>query len=188
MTIRALSMSGTVRRTVSEIRRPAAWQVVRTTGSVCGFFGAGMTSPENPVSAERNFIEETQRSYRDEDRTGRQFLLVGQVNLVVADMLGTQLFQGFFEMTREQGDLLQIRGLRVQGGIPHLHVFRHALSKGSHGELLCEVGCAAQQPFHASATEISHTTTSSLVAVLRSVYRIPRSGLVVCWACSAVWR
>ena len=43
-------------------------------------------------------------------------------------------------MASEQGDLLQIRGLRVQGEIPHLHVFRHTLSKGSHGELLCEVG------------------------------------------------
>jgi hypothetical protein len=90
--------------------------------------------PENPIPAERNLIEETQCCNRDEDRTGCQFLLVGQVNLVVADMLGAQLFRGFFEMACEQGDLLQIRGLRIQGEIPHLHVFHHALSKGSHGD------------------------------------------------------
>jgi hypothetical protein len=32
-----------------------------------------------------------------------------------------------------------VRPLRVQGEIPHLHVFRHALSKGRHERLLCEV-------------------------------------------------
>ena len=126
-------------------------------GQCLRFFRRRDDIPENPVSVERNFIEETQCCNRDEDRTGRQLLLVGQVNLVVADLLGTQLFRGFFEMACEQGDLLQIRGLRVQGEIPHLHVFRHALSKGSHGELLCEVEFAAQQPLHASAKKTSQT-------------------------------
>jgi len=65
-------------------------------------------------------------------------------------------------MACEQGDLLQIRGLRVQGEIPHLHVFCHALSKGSHGELLCEVEFAAQQPLHASAKKTSQTPLVSL--------------------------
>jgi hypothetical protein len=62
-------------------------------------------------------------------------------------------------MACKQGDLLQIRGLRVQGEIPHLHVFRHALSKGSHGELLCEVELAAQQPLHAFAEKTSQNPT-----------------------------
>ena len=35
---------------------------------------------------------------------GASFFLVGQVNLVVADMLGTQQFRGFFEMACEQGE------------------------------------------------------------------------------------
>ncbi|MCU1257408.1 MAG: hypothetical protein JWO80_293 [Bryobacterales bacterium] len=82
-------------------------------------------------------------------------------------MFGTQLFRGFFEMACEQGDLLQIRGLRVQGEIPHLHVFRHALSKGSHGELLCEVGfAAAQQPLHASAKKTSQKTSQTPIVSL----------------------
>ena len=43
---------------------------------------------ENPVPMERDSIEETQCCRRDEDGTRRQFPLVGQVNLVVADLLG----------------------------------------------------------------------------------------------------
>ena len=115
-------------------------------GQCLWFFRRRNDITENPVPAERNFIEETQCCNRDEDRTGRQLLLVGQVNLVVADMLGTQQFRGFFEMACEQGDLLQIRGLRIQGEIPHLHVFRHALSKRSHGGLLCEWNCCTAAP------------------------------------------
>jgi hypothetical protein len=122
-----------------------------------------MTSPKLHFLLKGDFIEEPQCRNRDEDGARRQLLLVGQVNLVVADLLGAQLFRGFVEMACEQGDLLQIRGLRVQGEIPHLHVFRHALSKGSHGELLCEVEFAAQQPLHASAKKTSQTPPVSLV-------------------------
>jgi hypothetical protein len=47
--------------------------------------------------------------------------------------------------------------LRVQGEIPHLHVFCHALSKGSHGELLYEWNCctAASPSFRSEISQKS---------------------------------
>ena len=35
--------------------------------------------------------------------------------------------------------------------IPHLHVLGHALPKGCHGKLLCEMELCCKQPLHAFA-------------------------------------
>jgi hypothetical protein len=40
-------------------------------------------------------------------------------------------------------DLSQVRGLGMRRKIAYLHVFGHALTKGRHGKLLCEMECAA---------------------------------------------
>jgi hypothetical protein len=77
-------------------------------------------------------------------------------------------------MACKQGDLLQIRGLGVQGEITHLHVFRPALSKGSHSELLCEVEFAAQQPSMFPQKKSHSPQPRHSQWFETSVYRLPR--------------
>ena len=120
-----------------------------------------MTSSKRPVLLERDLVEKAQRGDGDEDGTGRQLLFVGQVHLVGADVLRAQLFRRFVEVAREQGNLLHVGRLRVQGEIPHLHVFGHALPKGCHEETPLRNGMCCKQPIHAFAKEVSRRPGTS---------------------------
>jgi hypothetical protein len=84
---------------------------------------------------------------------GGQLLFVGQVDLVSAYLLRAQGFRRPVEVARKQRDLFHVRGLGTRGEIPHLHILDHALAKGSHGKLLCEMDLLREQPFHAFARE-----------------------------------
>src|SRR6516164_1435715 len=46
-------------------------------------------------------------------------------------------------MAGEQGDMQNIRSLSVRRQVPHLHILDHALPKGCHRKLPCEVEWAA---------------------------------------------
>jgi hypothetical protein len=93
---------------------------------------------DGPVFAERNLVEEAQSSHGDEDGTRRQFLFVRQVHLISTNIFGTECLRRLAEVSRESRNLLQIGFLGVGREIPNLQVFRHALSKRCHKELLCE--------------------------------------------------
>src|SRR5450755_2219458 len=59
-----------------------------------------------------------------------------------------QPLNAFAKWSPSNGDqkrryLLHVRHLRVWREISHLHVFGHALPKGCHKRLLCEMECAA---------------------------------------------
>jgi hypothetical protein len=49
--------------------------------------------PEVPLLLEGDLVEEPQGGDGDKDGAGRQFLLVGQVNLISADVLRAQLLR-----------------------------------------------------------------------------------------------
>jgi hypothetical protein len=87
---------------------------------------------ERPVFLQGDLVEKARRGYGDEHRARRQFLFVGEVDLIGADVLRAQLLWGSVEVACKQRDLLHVRRLRVRCEIPHLHVFGHALPKGCH--------------------------------------------------------
>ena len=90
---------------------------------------------ERPLLLERDLVEKAECGHSDEDRPGRQLLLVGQIDLVGTNLLGAQHGGRLAEVPREPRDLLQVGALRMRRQIPHLHVFEHALPKGCHGSL-----------------------------------------------------
>src|SRR5215469_8694246 len=98
---------------------------------------------EGPIPFERDLVEKAQGGNGDENGTRGQLLFGREVDLIGTDFLESQLQRGFVEVPCEQGDLLQIGSLRIQGETPHLHVFGHSLPKWCHSELLCEMECAA---------------------------------------------
>src|SRR5215467_28638 len=110
---------------------------------------------ERPFLFERDLVKKAQGCDGHENRAGGQLLFVSEVDLVRTNFLGSQLLWGFAEVPCKQGDLLQIGSLRIQGEISHLHVFGHALPKGCHGGLLCEMECAAAS----SNSMLSHRST-----------------------------
>ena len=93
---------------------------------------------EGPPLLERDPIEEAERRHGDDQRARRETAFGGQVDLVGADVLGTETSRGTVEVTSEPRDGLDVRPLRARRQPPHLHVFEHALTKGCHETLLCE--------------------------------------------------
>ena len=94
-------------------------------------------------------------------------------------------------MAREQGDLLHVGRLRVQREIPHLHVFGHALPKGCHGKLLCEMECAASSHSMLSqrnqkGRKPDQLESESLEPQRSWIAIVPRSGLVQLELCGQV--
>ena len=70
-----------------------------TTGSLRGCLGRGNGLSQVPASFEGDLIEEAQGRDRDRDRTGRHLLAVGEEQLVVADLLGSQQRRRLAEVT-----------------------------------------------------------------------------------------
>jgi len=79
-------------------------------------------------------VKKAQGSHGQQDGTGGQLLLVGQIELIHADLFRPQPLGGLAEVACEQGDLQQVGLLRARGQVPHLHVLDHALTKGCHGQ------------------------------------------------------
>src|SRR6202011_5895085 len=88
---------------------------------------------------EGHLIEEAKRRNRDLDRTGREFFLVGQIDLVGANLLFSQVSRGFAEVTGKTGHLQEVGKLGIQGEVTDLHVLEHALPKNSHEKLLFQM-------------------------------------------------
>ena len=54
--------------------------------------------------------------------------MVGQVDLILADILQIQMFRADLEKPRQTGDVMQITSLRLGRQIAQLHVFDHSFS------------------------------------------------------------
>src|SRR5688572_16356809 len=78
---------------------------------------------------QRLVVEETERSDGNADRTGRQFLLRRQINLVSSNLSWAECFRRPAEMTSKDRNLAHVSFLSQRCEIPHLHVLNHALSK-----------------------------------------------------------
>jgi hypothetical protein len=104
-----------------------------------GLFGSGDARFQVPPFLEGDIVEEAKGGRGDDDRTRRQPPLICQVQLIVTDFFWTQQFRRFAEVTGKQRDMQNVRSLGVRRQVPHLHVFDHALPKGCHRKLLCEV-------------------------------------------------
>ena len=99
-----------------------------------------------PVPAQGDAVEKAQGGYGDADRAGRELPLVGQEQLVVADLLGAEQVRGLAEVAGEQRDLGDVACLGVRGQVADCHVLRHALAKWGHEEapLRYRMGWAAK--------------------------------------------
>ena len=93
---------------------------------------------EGPPLLKRDPIEEAQRRHGDEQRARCESAFGGQVDLIGADLLGTEALRGPVEVAGEPRDGLDVRALGERRQPSHLHVFEHALTKGCHRTLLCE--------------------------------------------------
>ena len=145
---------------------------------------------EGPPLLKRDPIEEAERRHGDEQRARCQAAFGGQVDLVGADLLGTEAIRGTVEVAREPRDGLDVRALGEQRQPPHLHVFEHALTKGCHQTLLCEgpggFQALAEQRMAGLTTGCGGRTIwpdASVAAGRLSVYR--RGGLVQTLLCEA---
>src|SRR5208282_2282625 len=94
-----------------------------------GRLGAGNDLAEIPRPLQSNSIQKSKCRNGDLDRARLQLLLVRQVDLVAADLLGPQNSRRPVEIPGELGNLQDVRGLRLTRQVPHLHVLGHALSK-----------------------------------------------------------
>jgi hypothetical protein len=115
---------------------------------------------EEPVLTERNFIEEAEGRHSDENGPWGQLPFVGQVNLVVADSLRTQLFR----------DLSKYRANRETCCRYEVCVFTARFRTCMSSVMRCrrEVmensfakwNLLHKQPLHASASEISQNPSN----------------------------
>src|SRR6478736_1182415 len=64
---------------------------------------------------------------------GSKLLLIRQIDLICANVLGSQRIRRLAEVACEQRNLLEIGCLRVTRQISYLHILRHSLSKNGHG-------------------------------------------------------
>ena len=93
---------------------------------------------EDPPLPQGDPIEEAEGRHGDDQRARRKTALVGQVDLVGADLLQTETRRRAAEVAGEPRDGLDVRLLGARRQTPHLHVFEHALTKRGHETLLCE--------------------------------------------------
>jgi hypothetical protein len=92
-------------------------------------------------------------NHREENRRDGQLPLIGQVDLIGANLRRPQAFRRLLEVTCEPRDLLLVRRLGVRGEIPHLHVLEHASAKRGHGSLPCEKSLVHSRISHWSVRE-----------------------------------
>ena len=93
---------------------------------------------EGPLLPEGDPIEEAEGRDGDDQRARRQVALVGQVDLVGADLLRTETSRGTAEVAGESRDGLDVGLLGARRQLPHLHVLEHALTKRCHETLPCK--------------------------------------------------
>ena len=93
---------------------------------------------EDPPLPQGDPIEKAEGRHGDDQRARRKTALVGQVDLVGADLLQTETRRRAAEVAGEPRDGLDVRLLGARRQTPHLHVFEHALTKRGHETLLCE--------------------------------------------------
>ena len=105
-----------------------------TTGSLRGSLGIGNGLLDVPTPLEGDLVEEAQGRDRDRDRAGRHLLGVGEEQLVVADLLGSQRRWRLAEMAGEQRHLLEVGVLCARRKMAHLHVLGHAETEWCHGK------------------------------------------------------
>ena len=94
-------------------------------------FGSG-NELHGPIALQSDAVEEPQRADRHDSRSHRCLPLVCQVDLVCANLFGTQLVRRFAEMSGEETDLVQIALLRIGRKVAHRHVFDHPLAQRRH--------------------------------------------------------
>src|SRR5215472_18102896 len=101
------------------------WQFLRLLGS-------GNHLVQRPIPFESDLVQETEGRHRHNDGVGGQFLFVRQIDLVGADLLGSQQFRRLVEVSREERDLLDVHLLGAHCKVPDLHVLDHAFAERSH--------------------------------------------------------
>ena len=124
-------------------------------GQLAGLLGRWDGLLDVPTSLEGDLVEEAQGGDCDPDRAGRHLPVVGEEQLIVADLLRSQQGRGLAEVAGEQRYLTEIGGLRARGKMAHLHVLGHTETEWCHGKapLRDDMGC--MQPSHALATGAS---------------------------------
>ena len=103
-------------------------------GKLAGLLGIGNGLSQVPTSLEGDLVKEAQGRDRDRDRAGRHLLAVGEEQLVVADLLGSQQRWRLAEVTGEQRHLLEVGVLCARRKMTHLHVLGHAETEWCHGK------------------------------------------------------
>jgi len=82
-----------------------------------------------PGHFERHRVEKLDGRYKGVDAGGRELALFGQKQLVVADIVQSELFRAGVEVTGEVGYIMDVAPLRASGEVPKPHVFDHAAAK-----------------------------------------------------------
>jgi hypothetical protein len=85
-----------------------------------------------PVPLERDLVEKAEGGDRDQDRTGRELPLVGQMQPIDSDIFRPQHRGRLAEVAGKLRDLLEIRALRLRREVADLHVLDHATTKRGH--------------------------------------------------------
>src|SRR5713226_10151177 len=105
------------------------------------------------------------------------FLSFRQIDLIRANVLGSQHIRRLSEVTCEQRNLLEVRCLGMRRQIPYLHILRHSLSKNSHGKLLCDREQLQRAALHDVAIGLPQKCRT-MGWLRRCQAALPRSGFV----------
>jgi|SRR6516164_550681 hypothetical protein len=131
-------------------------------GQFLGHLGSGNDFVHVPLAAQRYFVKETQSGYGDNAGSGSHLFFLGEMDLVSTDLLLSQDIGRLAKVASELRDVLQVGNLGGVGEIADPHVFDHALSKGCHRKLLCEMECAASSQTMVSQGNLQGTEKSFL--------------------------
>ena len=127
---------------VDGIKEPADLVAAQHDRQLMRLAAGGDDLVDVPLPPERDLVEKAQRGDGDQDRTGRELPLLGEMDLVGPNVGGAQQLGRLAEMASEQGDLLDVGALGVRGEVADPHVLDHALAKRRHWQLLCGMKCA----------------------------------------------
>ena len=102
-------------------------------GQLGGLLRRGQDLGDVSVLLERDAVQEAQRGGGRGDRAASETPLGGEMDLVLADLLGSEQLGGLAEVASEHRDLVDVGVLRAGGQVADLHVFRRAAAKVCHG-------------------------------------------------------